>query len=323
MQQIRIGIVGYGNLARGAEKAIRLQPDMQLVAVFSRRENITSESGTPVYSMKDIPSFVNKIDIMFLCGGSANDLMEQAQEIGSLFHVIDSFDTHAKVEEHFQAMDKVAKESGKIAFISFGWDPGLFSLQRLLGESILPQGKNYTFWGRGISQGHSNAVRRIPGVKDAKQYTVPKEEYLENCRAGATEDISATESHVRECFVVLEDDANPAEIENTIRTMPNYFEGYETVVHFISEEEMARDHAAMPHGGFVLRVGQTAENEKEVVEFNLRLDSNPNFTASTIIAYTRAIMRFAEEGRSGCFTILDIPISYISPKNPIEQRKLL
>lgn len=323
MQKIRIGIVGYGNLARGAEKAIAHQDDMELVAVFSRRDNITTASGVPVYAMGEIASFVGKIDIMFLCGGSATDLMSQSEEIGALFHVIDSFDTHAKVEAHFQSMDKVSKKAGKVSFISFGWDPGLFSLQRLLGEAVLPIGKSYTFWGRGISQGHSNAIRRIPGVADAKQYTVPKEEFLARCRQGDMSDISAEESHLRECYVVLEEGADAAAVEEAIRTMPNYFVGYETVVHFISQEELNAKHSAMPHGGFVLRVGETDTDEKEVIEYSLHLDSNPDFTSSTIIAYIRAAMRFAAEGKTGCFTIFDVPPAYLLNKTPAEMRKML
>lgn len=319
----RVGIVGYGNIARGTEIALQAAADMELVAIFSRRSGITSASGTPVFTMDQIPSFQDKIDVMILCGGSANDLMEQGLEIGRYFHVIDSFDTHAKIEEHFTGMDRVAKAAGKVALISMGWDPGLFSLMRLLGEAALPHGKNYTFWGRGISQGHSNAIRRIAGVADAKQYTVPKEEYLERARNGEMSDFTAQESHLRECYVVLEDGADQARVENEIRHLKNYFEGYETEIHFISQEELDRDHAAMPHGGFVLRVGETQPQEAQVMEYNLRLASNPNFTSSVIIAYTRALMRMAAEGKTGCITIFDVPPAYLLAKSPAEIRHLL
>ncbi len=323
MHTLRIGIVGYGNLARGVELAAARQGDIELVAIFSRREGVQSAGGTPVYTMDKLDAFVGQIDVLMLCGGSANDLMTQARDIGAKFHIVDSFDTHAKVEEHFTELDAVSKAAGKVSLISVGWDPGLFSLQRLYGEAVLPHGKNYTFWGRGISQGHSNAIRRIPGVADAKQYTVPKEACLERCRRGEQADISAQESHLRECYVVLADGANAATVEQAIKTMPDYFDGYETVVHFVSQEELDRDHSAMPHGGFVLRVGETKPAETEVIEYSLKLDSNPSFTASVLVAYARALMRLAAHGATGCFTVFDIPPAYLSPKSPRELRKLL
>lgn len=323
MKPLRIGIVGYGNLARGIEIAAACQSDIELVAIFSRRTGIKSESGIPVCTMDRLDEYVGKIDVMMLCGGSANDLMTQAREIASQFHIVDSFDTHAKIEEHFTELNATSKAVGKVSLISVGWDPGLFSLQRLYGESVLPHGTNYTFWGRGISQGHSNAIRRIPGVADAKQYTVPKQEYIEQCRRGEQAAIRAEDSHLRECYVVLQEGADAREVEQAIKTMPNYFDGYETIVHFISQEELNRNHNAMPHGGFVLRVGETKPGETEVIEYNLRLDSNPSFTASVLVAYARALMRLADHGATGCFTVLDIPPAYLSPKTPVELRKLL
>ena len=323
MHTLRIGIVGYGNLARGIELAAAQQDDIELVAVFSRRNGVKSESGTPVYRMDELDSFVDKIDVLMLCGGSANDLMAQARDIGAKFHIVDSFDTHAKIEDHFTELNAVSKAAGKVSLISVGWDPGLFSLQRLYGETVLPHGKNYTFWGRGISQGHSNAIRRIPGVADAKQYTVPKEEYLDRCRGGEQADIRADESHLRECYVVLEDGADAASVEHAIKTMPDYFVGYETVVHFVSQETLDRDHAGMPHGGFVLRAGETRPEETSVIEYSLKLDSNPSFTASVLVAYARALMRLAAHGATGCFTVFDIPPAYLSPKAPKDLRKLL
>lgn len=323
MKTTRIGIVGYGNLARGVEKAISYAPDMELVAVFSRRAPLQTESGVAAYPMEQITEFTRDIDVMILCGGSANDLMSQGQDIAKHYHVVDSFDTHAKIEEHFQNLNTVAQAAQKVAMISIGWDPGLFSLQRLYGEAALPNGKNFTFWGRGISQGHSNAIRRIPGVADAKQYTVPKEAFLEQCRQGNQQDISAEESHLRECYVVLAEGADPDQVRDAICNMENYFAGYETQVHFISQEELDRNHGTMPHGGFVLRVGETAPGEREVIEYSLTLDSNPAFTASVLVAYARATMKLAAENRHGCFTIFDVPPAYLLPKTPAEIRHLL
>lgn len=323
MKSTRIGIVGYGNLARGVEKSMSYFPDMELVAVFSRRSPLETESGVPAYPMEKLPEFTQKIDVMILCGGSANDLMSQGMDIAKLYHVVDSFDTHAKIEEHFQNLNQVAQKSQRVAMISIGWDPGLFSLQRLFGEAVLPNGKNFTFWGRGISQGHSNAIRRLPGVADAKQYTVPKEAYLEQCRQGNQQDISAEESHLRECYVVLEEGADPETVKNNICHMENYFAGYETQVHFITQEDLDKNHQAMPHGGFVLRVGETASGEQEVIEYSLKLDSNPAFTASVLVAYARATIKLAAENRYGCFTIFDIPPAYLLPGTPEEIRHLL
>ncbi|MCI5837124.1 MAG: diaminopimelate dehydrogenase [Veillonellaceae bacterium] len=320
---IRVGIVGYGNLARGAELALARTPDMDLVAIFSRRDGVTSESGTPVHSVAELQDFRDKIDILILCGGSANDLMTQAADFGRYFHVIDSFDNHAEIEAHFQTMQRVASQANKVAFISYGWDPGLFSLLRLVNTAALPQGKNYTFWGRGISQGHSNALRRLPGVADAKQYTVPKEQYLEQLRNGSAADISAQESHLRQCYVVLEDGADPAQVSESIRNLPDYFQGYEVEIHFLSQEELERDHSGMPHGGFVIRSGETAPGERALIEYRLQLDSNPNFTAGVIVAYARAAMRMAAEGKSGCFTIFDVPPAYLLPQTPEDIRHLL
>lgn len=323
---IRIGILGYGNLGRGVECAIRQNPDMELAAVFTRRnpEDVTilTESAA-VCNVADAAEWKEKIDVMILCGGSATDLPVQTPEFASIFNVVDSFDTHAKIPEHFANVDAAAKQGGKVGIISVGWDPGMFSLNRMYANAILPEGKDYTFWGRGVSQGHSDAIRRIEGVKDGKQYTIPVETALEAVRNGKDPELTTREKHTRECFVVLEDGADAAKIEEEIKTMPNYFADYDTTVHFISEEELKREHSKIPHGGFVLRSGKTGWNRenKHLIEYSLKLDSNPEFTSSVIVAYARAAYRLNREGQSGCRTVFDIAPAYLTVKSPEELRK--
>ena len=325
---IRIGIMGYGNLGRGIECAIKQNDDLELVAVFTRRDpsgvTILTE-GVPVCSVDDAADWKDKIDVLILCGGSATDLPKQTPEFAKLFNVIDSFDTHARIPEHFANVDAAAKESGKVGIISVGWDPGMFSLNRVYANAILPDGKDYTFWGKGVSQGHSDAIRRIDGVKDARQYTVPVESVLERIRNGETPELTTREKHTRECYVVAEEGADLARIEKEIVTMPNYFSDYDTTVHFISEEEMKRDHSTLPHGGFVIRNGKTGWNQENthVMEYRLKLDSNPEFTSSVIVCCARAAFRMKQEGMSGCKTILDIPPAYLSAKSGEELRKNL
>lgn len=325
---IRVGIMGYGNLGRGIECAIKQNPDMELAAVFTRRNpdsvKILTE-GVTVYPADEAKSMADKIDVLILCGGSATDLPVQTPEYAKYFNVVDSFDTHARIPEHFANVDKAAKESGKIAVISAGWDPGMFSLNRVYANAILPDGKDYTFWGRGVSQGHSDAIRRIAGVKDARQYTVPVPAALEAVRSGETPELTTRQKHTRECYVVAEDGADKAKIEEEIVTMPNYFADYDTTVHFITDEEMKRDHSALPHGGLVIRSGKTGwslENS-HLIEYSLKLDSNPEFTASVITACARAAFRMKQEGMSGCKTILDIPPAYLSSMSGEELRKNL
>ena len=320
-----IGIIGYGNLGRGVECAIKQNPDMELVAVFTRRDPQTVKVLTPgvtVASVADVAEWKDKIDVMIICGGSATDLPKQTPEYAKLFNVVDSFDTHAKIPEHFANVDAAAKAAGKVALISCGWDPGMFSLNRLYANCILPEGKDYTFWGKGVSQGHSDAIRRVPGVKNGKQYTIPVEAALEAVRSGSNPELTTREKHTRECFVVLEEGADAAAVEQAIKTMPNYFADYDTTVHFISEEELERDHAGIPHGGFVIRTGQTGWNgeNKHVIEYSLKLDSNPEFTSSVIVAYARAIARLSNEGVSGCKTVFDIAPAYLSPLSGDEIR---
>ncbi|MCI7767136.1 MAG: diaminopimelate dehydrogenase [Oscillospiraceae bacterium] len=322
---IRIGILGYGNLGRGVEYAIRQNDDMQLAAVFTRRDPASVKIVTenvPVYSVKDAAAHASEIDVLILCGGSANDLPVQTPEFAKLFNVIDSFDTHAKIPSHFENVDKAAKESGKVGIISIGWDPGLFSLMRMLGNAVLPEGADYTFWGKGVSQGHSDAVRRVKGVKNAKQYTIPVESALERVRNGENPQLTTREKHTRECFVVPEEGADLAQIEHDIKTMPNYFSDYDTTVHFITEEELQRDHSGIPHGGFVIRSGKTGDNgaNSHVMEFSLKLDSNPEFTSSVLLAYARAAYRMSCEGVSGCKTIFDIPPAYLCRQSGEELR---
>ena len=325
---IKIGIAGYGNLGRGVECAIKQNPDMELAAVFTRRNpesvQILTE-GVPVCRMEDAGEWKDRIDVMILCGGSATDLPEQTPAFAKMFNVIDSFDTHAKIPEHYANVDAAAKEGGKVGIISVGWDPGMFSLNRLYANSILPDGKDYTFWGKGVSQGHSDAVRRIEGVKDARQYTIPVESALEAVRAGENPELSTREKHTRECFVVLEDGADVAKVEEEIRTMPNYFADYDTTVHFISEEELQKNHSGIPHGGFVLRSGKTGWNgeNSHLIEYSLKLDSNPEFTSCVLAAYARAAYRLSREGVSGCRTVFDIAPAYLSEKSGEELRKMM
>ena len=323
---IRIGILGYGNLGRGVECAIKHNPDMELVAVFTRRApetvKILTETAA-VYSVNDAEKMKDKIDVLIICGGSATDLPKQTPEYAKMFNVIDSFDTHARIPEHFNAVDAAAKEGGHIGIISVGWDPGMFSLNRLYANAILTNGKDYTFWGKGVSQGHSDAIRRVEGVKDGKQYTIPVEAALEAVRNGENPELTTRQKHTRECFVVLEEGADAAKVEEEIKTMPNYFSDYDTTVHFISEEELKANHSGIPHGGFVLRSGKTGwdgEN-KHLIEYSLKLDSNPEFTSSVLIAYARAAYRLASEGQSGCKTVFDIAPAYLSAKSGEELRK--
>ncbi len=317
---IRIGIFGYGNLGRGVECAIKQNPDMVLCAVFTRRDPKTVSVLTPnvpIYAADEAPLHADEIDVMILCGGSATDLPIQTPALAKYFHVVDSFDTHARIPEHFAKVDAVAKENGKIGLISVGWDPGMFSLNRAYANAVLPQGNDYTFWGKGVSQGHSDAIRRIDGVLNAKQYTIPVESALRAVRAGENPELSTREKHLRECFVVAKEGADLASIETQIKTMPNYFADYDTTVHFISEEEFLRDHSGIPHGGFVIRSGKTGwEGEKTaIIEYSLKLDSNPEFTASVIVAYARAAYRLAQKGECGCKTVLDIPPALLSVQN--------
>lgn len=322
---IRIGILGYGNLGRGVECAIKHNPDLELTAVFTRRDpasvKILTETAK-VYHVDEAVKMKDDIDVMILCGGSATDLPVQTPEFAKYFNVVDSFDTHARIPEHFAAVDKAAKENGKTALISAGWDPGMFSLNRLYANAIMPAGKDYTFWGKGVSQGHSDAVRRIEGVADARQYTIPVEKALESVRNGENPELTTREKHTREVFVVAKEGADKAKIENEIKTMPNYFDEYDTTVHFISEEEMKRDHAGLPHGGFVIRTGKTGWNDEHdhVIEYSLKLDSNPEFTSSVIAAYARAVYRMNKEGQIGCKTVFDVAPAYLSAQSPEELR---
>ena len=325
---IKIGILGYGNLGRGVECAVKHNPDMKMEAVFTRRnpaEVKVLTQGVLVYPVEEAPSMRDRIDVMILCGGSATDLPVQTPEFARLFNVVDSFDTHARIPEHFEAVDKAARESGHAGLISAGWDPGMFSLNRLYANAILPGGRDYTFWGKGVSQGHSDAVRRINGVKDARQYTIPVEAALDAVREGGNPDLSVRQKHTRECFVVAEQGADLAEIEREIVNMPNYFADYDTTVHFISQEELERDHRGIPHGGFVIRTGSTGweDENSHVVEYSLKLDSNPEFTASVIAAYARAVYRLYKEGQTGCKTVFDIAPAYLSALGGEELRKLL
>lgn len=325
---IKVGILGYGNLGKGVESAICQNPDMELTAVFTRRNpedlKIRME-GVPVLSDSKLPEMKDEIDVLILCGGSATDLPKQTPEYAKYFNVVDSFDTHAKIPEHFEAVEKSAKENGTTAMISVGWDPGMFSLNRLYGNVILPEGKDYTFWGKGVSQGHSDAIRRIEGVKDAKQYTIPVDAALEAVRSGSNPELTTREKHIRECFVVAKEGADLVKIEETIKTMPNYFADYDTIVHFISEEELKANHSGIPHGGFVLRSGVTGmdKEHKHLIEYSLKLDSNPEFTASVIVAYARAAYRMNQEGMTGCKTVFDVPPAYLSPLSGAELRKNL
>ncbi|MBR2067665.1 MAG: diaminopimelate dehydrogenase [Solobacterium sp.] len=321
---IRVGIVGYGNLGRGVSLAINEAEDMDLVAIFTRRDpSVVQEGNVPFVKLDNVKEYQDKIDVMILCGGSATDLPIQTVELAKYFHVVDSFDTHAKIPEHYAAVDASAKMSNHIALISTGWDPGLFSLMRLFFQAILPNGKEYTFWGKGVSQGHSDAIRRIDGVKDAIQYTIPKEEALELVRSGKNPELSVRDKHLRECFVVVEEDADQKIVEKEIKEMPNYFDQYDTIVHFISEEELKKNHKGMPHGGFVIRTGSTNEVHKHKMEFSLELDSNPEFTASVLVAYARAIYALAKNNEYGCKTVFDIAPKYLLQETDEAQRKYL
>lgn len=326
--KIRIGILGYGNLGKGIECAIKQNDDMELVGVFTRRNldtvTILTE-GVKVYTVDELVNKKDDIDVLILCGGSATDLPKQTPEYAKYFNVVDSFDTHARIPEHFDAVNKAALENGKVAMISCGWDPGMFSLNRLYGGAILPQGKDYTFWGKGVSQGHSDAIRRVEGVANAKQYTVPVEKALEEVRSGRNPELTTREKHTRECYVVAKEGADLARIEQEIKTMPNYFADYDTTVNFISEEELQRNHAGIPHGGFVIRSGNTGWNgeHNHIIEYSLKLDSNPEFTASVIVAYARAVYRMKQEGMSGCKTVFDVAPAYLSPMSGEELRKQL
>lgn len=322
---MKVGILGYGNLGKGVESAIRQNDDMELACIFTRRDPASIQpvtQGTAVYSVNDIANMQGKIDVLVLCGGSATDLPEQTPEYVKYFNVIDSFDTHARIPEHFANVDKAAKEHGHVALISCGWDPGMFSLMRLYGSAVLPEGSDYTFWGKGVSQGHSDAIRRVPGVKNGKQYTIPVEEALQAVRNGETPTLTTRQKHTRECFVVAEEGADLARIEHEIKTMKNYFDEYDTTVHFISEEEFAANHAGIPHGGFVFRSGVTGfeKEHKHVIEYSLKLDSNPEFTSSVILSFARAVNRLSAEGVSGCKTVFDIAPAYLSPLSGEELR---
>ena len=327
MDKIKIGIVGYGDIGRGVEQAIKRNDDMELAAVFTRRDPATvsiQTEGAAVKHFDDMVSMKGEVDVMILCGGSATDLPVIGPEVAASFNTIDSFDTHAKIPEYFANVDKAAKEGNNISIISVGWDPGMFSLNRLYAESILVQGSTYTFWGKGVSQGHSDAIRRVEGVKDGKQYTIPVEAALEAVRNGENPELTTRQKHTRECFVVAEEGADLARIENEIKTMPNYFDEYDTTVTFITEEELKANHSKMPHGGFVIRTGETGEEgNKHVIEYSLKLGSNPEFTSSVIAAYARAAYKMAQEGITGAKTVFDVAPTYLSPLSAEEQRKNL
>ncbi|MDO4475448.1 MAG: diaminopimelate dehydrogenase [Lachnospiraceae bacterium] len=322
---MKIGILGYGNLGKGVESAVRQNPDMELTCILTRRDPASVKpvtEGVKVYSVNDIEKFKDEIDVLVICGGSATDLPKQTPEYAKYFNVIDSFDTHARIPEHFANVDAAAKESGHTALISCGWDPGMFSLMRLYGSCVLPEGNDYTFWGKGVSQGHSDAIRRVEGVKNGKQYTIPVDAALEAVRSGQNPELTTREKHTRECFVVAEEGADLAKIESEIKNMPNYFADYDTTVHFISQEEFDANHSEIPHGGFVFRTGVTGFNKehKHVIEYRLNLDSNPEFTSSVILAFARAVNRLAKEGQTGCKTVFDIAPAYLSPLSGDELR---
>lgn len=311
---IRIGICGYGNLGRGVEAAIKVSNDMELVGVFTRRNPNQVKINTPgvmVYTLEKLEEFQDKIDVLILCGGSATDLPTQTPELVRKFNVVDSFDTHAKIFDHYNNVEKNALETNHVGIISTGWDPGMFSINRIYMQAVLPQGKDYTFWGKGVSQGHSDAIRRIKGVKDARQYTIPKEEALDKVRTGENPELSIRDKHIRECFVVVEDSADKAAIEDEIKNMPNYFADYDTYVNFITEEELKQNHSGIPHGGFVIRTGETSEGVSHKIEFSLKLDSNPEFTGSVIVAYARACYKLFNEKQYGCKTVFDIAPKYL------------
>ncbi|NLW04590.1 MAG: diaminopimelate dehydrogenase [Pseudomonadaceae bacterium] len=322
--RIKVAIAGYGNLGRGVESALAQNKDMQLVGVFSRRnpDSVSLLSkDVPVYAMADLEQYQDKVDVMILCGGSKSDLPEQSPYLAQFFNLVDSFDTHAKVNEHFDALDAVAQKSGKVALLSVGWDPGLFSLNRMFGETVLSEGETYTFWGKGLSQGHSDAVRRVAGVKAGVQYTLPSEAAIERVRAGEQPQLTTREKHVRECYVVLEADASADTVRNSIVTMPDYFADYDTSVHFIDQASFDKDHTKMPHGGFVIRSGVTGAGNQQTIEYSLALGSNPEFTASVLVAYARAVHKLAGLGEVGAKTVFDVPPGLLSPKTPAQLRK--
>ena len=325
-QRIRVAIAGYGNLGRGVEAALTQNPDMRLVGVFSRRDPVSVsllDSSVPVYAMADIEQYQDEVDVMILCGGSKSDLPEQGPYLAQFFNTVDSFDTHAKVPEYYAALDQSARDAGRVALLSVGWDPGLFSLNRLYGEAILPEGETYTFWGKGLSQGHSDAVRRVSGVKSAVQYTLPSEEAMARVRNGEQPQLTTREKHTRECFVVLEDHADADAVRNSIVTMPDYFADYDTVVHFIDQDTFNKEHSSMPHGGFVIRSGNSGIDTKQTIEYSLALGSNPEFTASVLVAYARAVHRLARLNDIGAKTVFDIAPGLLSPKSPAQLRKEL
>lgn len=323
MKKIKIGIAGYGNLGRGVELAAGQNPDIELVAIFTRREAGHTATGSNLVHVSELKNYTDKIDVLILCGGSATDLPVQGPELSRLFNTVDSFDTHARIPEYYRQVDESSRAAGKLSLVSAGWDPGLFSLARLLGQSVLPSGHDYTFWGRGVSQGHSDAIRRIPGVRNAIQYTIPVENALQRVRSGENPELTTSEKHTRDCYVVAEEGADREAIEKAILTMPNYFSDYSTTVNFITEEELKSKHSGMPHGGVVIRTGTTGNGTGQRLEFSLSLESNPEFTASVIVAYTRAIARMAKEGQTGARTVFDIPIALLSPESPEELRKRL
>lgn len=324
---MKIAIAGYGNLGRGVECAVKQNDDAELFGVFTRRDpnTVKTLTGVAVYSMDDIEKYALELDVIIICGGSATDLPKQTPTLASLCCVIDSFDTHAKIPEHFSAVDEAAKKAGKTAIISVGWDPGMFSLNRLYAEAVLPCGADYTFWGKGVSQGHSDAIRRIDGVLDARQYTIPVESALEAVRSGKNPELTTRQKHTRECFVVCREGADKARIEKEIKEMPNYFADYDTTVHFISKEELDKNHSGIPHGGFVIRSGKTGLNgeNNHIIEYSLKLDSNPEFTASVLVAYARAAVRMNKEGMTGCKTVFDVPPAYLSALSDEQLRKKL
>ncbi|MFT0213931.1 diaminopimelate dehydrogenase [Pseudomonas sp. F1_0610] len=325
-QKIRIGILGYGNLGRGVEQAVQQNPDMELVAVFSRREPssvILANTDIPVYSLAKVEDFTAAIDVMILCGGSKSDLPEQGPQLAKLFNTVDSFDTHARIPEYYESVDQPAREHGKTALISTGWDPGLFSINRVFAEAMLPAGETYTFWGKGLSQGHSDAVRRIAGVKAGVQYTIPSESAMQRVRNGEMPQLSTREKHTRECYVVLQEGASAEEVRSTIVNMPDYFADYDTSVHFIDEATLKAEHNAMPHGGFVIRSGVSGAGSKQTIEYSLALQSNPEFTSSVLVAYARAVYRLNRLGDIGAKTVFDIAPGLLSAKSPMQLRKEL
>ena len=326
MEKIRVGIVGYGNLGKGVELALQQSPDFELKGIFTRRAPETMQSATGAASFFHIDKaaeYVDQIDVMILCGGSATDIPEQGPHFAAMFNTVDSFDTHARIPEYHATVDEKARQHNHTSIISTGWDPGLFSLNRMIAEAILPVGTEYTFWGKGVSQGHSDAIRRIPGVKGGVQYTIPQEDALQRVRAGEDPELTTREKHMRECFIVAEDGADQDKITETIKTMPNYFDEYDTVVHFITAEELKTNHSKMPHGGFVIRSGKNGVNTKQIMEFSLKLESNPEFTSSVLVAYARAAYRLSKEGQSGAKTVFDVAPAYLSPKSSAQLMKEL